>query len=85
MKHELREYDSADYLTTEEAIEAYLDEARKTGDTQLLVHAESVAKRARSKIASRHSSWRSNPGVVFPWAAGSSSAFRCEHVRVSYV
>jgi hypothetical protein len=46
MPVETRPYDPARYLTSEEAIAAYLDEARRTGDASFIEHAEAVVARA---------------------------------------
>ena len=43
-------YDSADFLTSPEAVTAYLEEARATGDQELINHAEIVAGRARKRL-----------------------------------
>ena len=44
---ETRPFDPADYLDTEEAIAAYLADARDEGDAITLARAEAVAARAR--------------------------------------
>lgn len=45
-----RRFRSGEYLTSEEAIAAYLDEARAIGDPDFLVQAEQVAAEARALL-----------------------------------
>jgi probable addiction module antidote protein len=46
-----RPYDSADYLDTDEAVKAYLDEAFQDGDPALIRHALRTAARAKGMTA----------------------------------
>ncbi len=52
-KIKLFPYDSAEYLTDDESISIYMDEAFKTGDLAFIAHALGVVARARgmSKVA----------------------------------
>ncbi|HEX2888746.1 addiction module antidote protein [Vineibacter terrae] len=48
---ETRPFDAAEYLDTDEAIEAYLDEAFQDGDPALIRHALRTAARAKGMTA----------------------------------
>jgi probable addiction module antidote protein len=48
---EARPYDSAEYLDTDEAVEAYLDEAFQDGNPALIRHALRTAARAKGMTA----------------------------------
>lgn len=51
---ETRPFDPAEYLDSEEAIAAYLADAR-SGDAEEIAHAAEVADRARALIGARRS------------------------------
>lgn len=50
-REQFSDFDAADYLKTEEAIEAYLQEARIGGDADHIARAEETAKRARARLS----------------------------------
>lgn len=54
---ELKPFDPADYLDSEEGIEAYLEDARAFG-ARALADAEVVIARARARMAARASETR---------------------------
>jgi DNA-binding phage protein len=47
---EVYEFDPAIYLTDEAAIETYLENARKSGDPNVIEAAETVARAARERL-----------------------------------
>lgn len=49
-KETFSNFNAADYLKTEEAVEAFLAEARLGGDADHIARAEETAKRARESI-----------------------------------
>ena len=48
--YDVRSYDPAEVLTSEEAISEYLKEAKRSGAPDLIAHAETVASVARANL-----------------------------------
>lgn len=51
MRVSFADFDAADYLKSEEAIEGFLREAETAGDPQHIAKAKKIAERARQQIA----------------------------------
>ncbi|MET0528781.1 MAG: hypothetical protein ABW003_10655 [Microvirga sp.] len=49
----LKVFDPTDYLDSEEAIAAYLELARETGDPDFLAQALDMVRRARERLAAQ--------------------------------